>query len=192
MGIAKHAATAVTLRKCAHCGKEFERLACRKSHRAFCSPDCIAVGRPVPGAKWRDPVQIKQYMGEYQRKNKEALRRKQIERDAAKPEMARARRNRWSEKNKDYITALSQIRRTRIRGAGGSFTAEEWKQVKHDADYRCLCCGRQEPEIKLTADHVIPVAKGGSSNIDNIQPLCRSCNSKKSAKHIDYRIPKAA
>jgi len=37
------------------------------------------------------------------------------------------------------------------------------------------------------ADHVLPVSKGGTSYISNIQPLCQPCNSGKKDKHIDYR-----
>ncbi len=64
---------------------------------------------------------------------------------------------------------------------------QEWNDLCAKYDYRCLGCGKQEPEIKLTADHVLPVTKHGSSNIDTIQPLCKSCNSKKRDKVIDYR-----
>jgi 5-methylcytosine-specific restriction endonuclease McrA len=43
-------------------------------------------------------------------------------------------------------------------------------------------------EIKLTPDHVIPVVHSGLNNIENIQPLCKSCNSRKSSKVIDFRV----
>lgn len=48
---------------------------------------------------------------------------------------------------------------------------------------KCLCCGSP----KITLDHVIPVYLGGKNEIENLQPLCKSCNSKKSTKIIDYR-----
>jgi len=78
-------------------------------------------------------------------------------------------------------------RRALKLAADGSHTEEEWQALKAFYEYKCLCCGRREPEIKLTRDHVIPLTQGGSDSIDNIQPLCTRCNSKKNLRHIDYR-----
>ena len=70
---------------------------------------------------------------------------------------------------------------------GGSVTPAQWEELKAYYDYTCLCCGRREPDIALTMDHVIPIAKGGINTIENIQPLCGPCNSSKGTKIIDYR-----
>ena len=52
--------------------------------------------------------------------------------------------------------------------------------------YKCVMCGKTAKETILEVDHIIPVSKGGTDNIDNIQPLCASCNSQKFTKIIDY------
>ena len=101
------------------------------------------------------------------------------------PEKRAASSQKWKQSHPEVVNATSHRHRTRKTEAGGSYTAAEWKALVEHYGGKCLCCGRDN--IKLSADHVIPVAKGGSSNIDNIQPLCKSCNSRKGDKTINYR-----
>lgn len=56
-----------------------------------------------------------------------------------------------------------------------------------DRDKKCLCCGSDK---NLSIDHIIPVSIGGSNDFNNLQLLCKSCNSRKGTKIIDYRILK--
>ena len=48
----------------------------------------------------------------------------------------------------------------------------------------CLNCGSID---NIAIDHIVSVKNGGSNSIDNLQPLCRACNSSKGSKNIDYR-----
>jgi len=93
----------------------------------------------------------------------------------------------WIKKHPEVDVANQAKRRTRKTRAGGSYVAQQFLSLCKECHYRCLCCGKRR---KLTADHVVPVAKGGTSNIDNIQPLCRFCNSSKGTKTTDYRTNK--
>ena len=92
---------------------------------------------------------------------------------------------RWKRANPDKTRAMKQRRRAAKAGAGGQFTDREWQALCALYNHSCLCCGRAG--LPLTADHVLPVSLGGSSWIDNIQPLCGPCNSRKGDKHTDYR-----
>ena len=63
----------------------------------------------------------------------------------------------------------------------------EWLLVKRLAGHRCVSCGKPEAVAKLTLDHVLPVSKGGSDRVENVQPLCEECNLRKADRAIDYR-----
>lgn len=93
----------------------------------------------------------------------------------------------YGKANRDKLTLYTNNRRARKLFAKGSHTDAEWQALKAKYNFKCLCCGKQEPEIKLTRDHVRPLILGGSDSINNIQPLCARCNSKKSLRQIDYR-----
>ncbi len=96
-----------------------------------------------------------------------------------------AKRN-WKQANKDAVNQHTRIRRYKLRGAQGTHTLSEWVELKRQYDYMCLCCKRREPDIILTEDHKKPISMGGSNDISNIQPLCKSCNSIKFTAHLDF------
>ncbi len=81
---------------------------------------------------------------------------------------------------------LNRKRRVRKLGNGGTHMQGEWEFLKIQYNFTCPNCKKQEPEIKLTEDHIIPLSRGGSDNIENIQPLCKSCNCKKHNKIINF------
>ena len=88
------------------------------------------------------------------------------------------------EKVRKWKRIRSIRRRARERNADGDFTAEEFEDLCEKYGNRCLCCGNKGD---LTADHIVPLASGGSNDIDNIQPLCINCNCRKAVTTIDYR-----
>jgi len=70
----------------------------------------------------------------------------------------------WLERRRRRAQATNDRHRTTVYARDG---------------YRCCICGAAE---RLSVDHIIPISKGGSDELDNLQTLCWSCNSRKGAR----------
>lgn len=102
------------------------------------------------------------------------------------PKPKRARQAAYRAANLDKARVWGGNRNARERGAIGRYTTAEWAALVAWFGGRCLDCGADGP---LSPDHVIPLARGGSNAIDNMQPLCWPCNSRKRTRSTDYRDP---
>lgn len=92
----------------------------------------------------------------------------------------------WNQRNPDKRKTSHENRRARKLNSVGAFTAKQWRALCSWFKDICLVC---DAHTKLTPDHVIPLSRGGSNDISNIQPLCLTCNLRKQTKTIDYRDP---
>lgn len=93
-------------------------------------------------------------------------------------EKVREANRKWKANNPEKVKAAAQSRRCSV----GVFTADELKAKFEAMGNKCAHCGATDK--KLTVDHITPLKLGGTNYIDNIQPLCRSCNCRKGARFI--------
>ena len=79
-------------------------------------------------------------------------------------------------------------RRASEREMINTLTAQEWKNILEEYDYRCAYCGCKFTIFnRETKDHVLPISKGGDNIKGNVVPACRSCNSKKHDLILDKK-----
>lgn len=120
-------------------------------------------------------------LARYRERHRERLNAESRARYASMPDVISGHKNKWRVSNPHKQLAISHRRLCKLRQNGGSFTGDEWAAKLELYKGRCHWCAKKirgTPE----ADHVIPVAKGGTSDISNIVPSCGPCNRRKNAK----------
>lgn len=142
----------------------------------------------------------KERMAAYYIANREVIIARVKARDAANPERVseyhaehyernadRIKKNvrTYQKANRDKVAHLGNARRLRKIGNGGSHTLEEWQAKKNECGNACFYC---KARGNLTRDHMIPIKRGGTDDISNIVPACRSCNSRKNARTAEEFI----
>lgn len=119
--------------------------------------------------------------------NPERLKSKRAEYHAANREKRLAQARAWREKNPERFRELwcyhTSLRRARKMALTGSHTRDEKAALLKQFGGKCA-----EPTCRVDLggrpnwDHIVPVTRGGTNFISNLQPFCKSCNSRKHAK----------
>jgi 5-methylcytosine-specific restriction endonuclease McrA len=134
-------------------------------------------------------AEISEYKKKWAAENKDSVAASKHAYYEREREEVLARSKKWAEDNPDKVRSAKANNRRKRRAArhasSGSFTAEEFRALCEAYGNRCLACG--DTEAALEADHVVPLTRGGSDDIGNIQPLCGPCNRKKFVSDMDYR-----
>lgn len=190
-------------RKCKRCGKRFypkqwnHTFCGSKTNRTGCSWFNVTVNRSK--RRWQNP-NYRNYQREYGKEWKKIQR--SLNSDYAVRQLKHKRdyyyrrgkevSKKWRKKNIDKILFWNKRRALKKKRVKGSFSWQEWLNVKKRYNYSCAICKITEDDLakkykdsqfrKLTIDHIKPIARGGTNYIDNIQPLCIGCNAKKHAK----------
>jgi 5-methylcytosine-specific restriction endonuclease McrA len=101
--------------------------------------------------------------------------------------------NRWRDRtppedapvaNSGEKSGTVRAERMKAARAKGTHTPREWAALVEVCGAKCLRC---DAVGRLEKDHIIPVYAGGSDAIDNLQPLCPSCNCRKGPDQRDLR-----
>jgi 5-methylcytosine-specific restriction endonuclease McrA len=79
-----------------------------------------------------------------------------------------------------------RLRSLRIKAAKlrGKHSKNEWNELVDEFEHCCVRC--LEFSEKLEKDHIIPIYQGGSDGIENLQPLCKKCNTAKGPENINW------
>ena len=131
-----------------------------------------------------NPEKKRKSAREWYRKNEERLRAKASAYYRKNKKRCKDSMRAYRKAHPELDVVKNAKRKAREMQTGGEFTCQEWLNLCKNHSYKCLRCNKKKP---LAADHVVPVSRGGTSNIDNIQPLCKECNSIKHTKTIDFR-----
>lgn len=152
-------------RRAKHYQANKERLLARQLAYAIAHRDAEA----ARARAWREanPEKVYELNQDYYWNNAERLRAYAVDYARNHPEQTQARNRR---------------RKAVERAATGNVTATEWAAIVEAYNGACVYCGATE---RLTQDHVVPLAAGGTHSPDNVVPACLSCNCSKGARPVE-------
>jgi len=128
----------------------------------------------------KNPDKTREYSAKYAKLKDIENPNRHAERYAREKEKLLSASKKWRKNNKERASEIQQKsssrRRASIKHSAENYTLAEIRDLRERSGKKCAFCGERG---RMTIDHIVPIAKGGSNGIRNIQFLCRLCNSKK-------------
>ncbi|MFL9943721.1 HNH endonuclease [Paraburkholderia graminis] len=172
---------------------KYGHVAPRQTVNGMCHA-CRAIKEPIWKEKYRDRMIARDRA--YKQEKREEILANSRARYAANGEEQRQRRREyywrnaesqreytkaWREANPVMRRSYESTRRARQKQSGGKYTKKQIDALMFLQKCKCASC-RNSLKEAFHIDHVMPLSKGGSNDISNIQLLCPDCNRRKSDK----------
>ena len=159
----------------------------RKTSDGFYS-QCLECRRQARAIyRKRHSQKIKQEQHDNYARNSELRKANVIAWQKANPQKFKQYQSISKKRNKEAIAANTRRRNAR-RKANGVFAISK-KELVRLSQGPCFYCGSLD---RITVDHVVAIARGGTDSIGNLVPACKTCNSsKRDLTIIEWRLFKA-
>ena len=173
------------------------------NRRKFCN-DCQKIEHSLRRKEYRlkNKEKLNNYYIKYRKENKEDLRNYNIKYRKENREKVNKLSKDWSNNNKEKRKQIikkysntekgliwsrkhNRTRRAIKNNIIETFTIQEWQEKLYETNGICPKCGVNVGVECLCLDHIYPISKAESGriyNVNDIQPLCKSCNSIKGDK----------
>jgi len=148
------------------------RSECKDCHKSYCK-----------NYVEKNTEKIRKYLKNYNKENFEYKREYDRRWRQENRERYCETKRKYRQQNPEWhkiISSNKDARRRARKKNNGTFKVSN-KDTRKLYQKNCVFCGTHE---NIVIDHVIPIAKGGVHGIGNLQPLCHSCNSRKSDNYM--------
>lgn len=120
--------------------------------------------------------------------NKAEILAAQRTRNVERSEYICKKAKQWAALNPEKVREIKIRSKAKRRASEGEFRASDVKGLMRIQRGQCACCASTLSRTSFEVDHIIPICRGGTNFIGNLQLLCPACNRRKSSRlPVEFR-----